>query len=254
MNKIDHHIHAEYSRDSSIKAKELVRSARELGYIVLAFTEHLDLLPWEAAINGIPNLQRYKQHISQLQVLNPDIHIICGIEVGDYHQVKQYADSILQIQPFDLVIGSVHFLSDRTNVAVPFDPLLSPRQITDYYEQNLRLVTDCDIHVLGHFGVFKRYYRSKPDESHCIDIITAIFDKLIERNIALEINLSSLRKPYAQTAPEIEYIRIYAKRGGKLISIGSDSHRMDHFDHYFDEVITPDLLADFTLIDPNNLH
>ncbi|MBM4403650.1 MAG: PHP domain-containing protein, partial [Candidatus Cloacimonetes bacterium] len=48
MYKTDYHIHAEYSIDSSIKARELIQLARELGYKTLAFTEHLDLLPWEA--------------------------------------------------------------------------------------------------------------------------------------------------------------------------------------------------------------
>ncbi len=253
MSKIDYHIHAEYSIDSSIKAIDLIRLARDLDYRALAFTEHLDLLPWEAGLYGIPNLTRYKQHITQLQIMNPDIRIVCGIEVGDYHRIKEYAANILQIQPFDLIIGSVHFLTDRTNVSVPLDPPLSPSQIRDYYEQNLCLVSECDIHILAHLGVFKRYYLVPPDESHCTNVINAIFDTMIERNIALEVNLSSMRKPYNQPAPELDYVQIYAQRGGKLISIGSDSHHLEHFDQYYDDIVTLDLLHNFTLLDPDHL-
>jgi histidinol-phosphatase (PHP family) len=201
-----------------------------LGYDAIAITEHLDLLPQELTVFGIPSMTRYKEYLSNLRFQFPQLQIVFGIEIGDYHRVKAMADGIVQAMNFDLILGSVHFVDSHLNIAVPFDPPLSPELITDYYEQNLQLVRDCDIHILAHLGVYKRYYQICPDETHCQSLIDAIFKTMIQKGIALEINYSSFRKTYKSLLPEPSYMQRYAQLGGKLVSIGSDSHRLRHFD------------------------
>ena len=60
-------------------------------------------------------------------------------------------------------------------------------------------------------------------------IIREIFSVLIERNIYLEVNLSSLNKPYQMIIPEPEMLEMYKEMGGKLICVGSDTHRINQF-------------------------
>ncbi len=230
MLKSDFHIHTEFSADSHVTQQQIVNLAIECGYSSIAITEHLDLSPQELTIYGIPSLTRYKASIFQLRKNNPQIKIHFGIEVGDFHTVKPWADRIIQAMDFDLILGSVHFVDQHLNIAVPFQPLLSPALITDYYEQNLALVETCDIHVLAHLGVYKRYYNAKPDETHCNSLIDKIFAVMIQKGIALEINFSSFRKTYQSLLPEPMYIRRYHQLGGKLVTIGSDSHKAEHFD------------------------
>lgn len=229
----DNHLHTEFSWDSALKAVPLIEKAISLGYTGITITEHLDLLPQEFCEYGVFALQRYREHIAKLRAEYPQISIQTGLEIGDYHSVRDFAKSLLDYAPVDFVIGSVHFLSDGTNVAIPLSAPLSPEQQRDYYRQNLALVTQCDIDVLGHLGVFKRYYRQTPDESNCRDLIAEIFAVMISRGIALEINYSAFRKDYRQLMPEPEYLDLYRGMGGKLFSVGSDSHHLDHFhDHY----------------------
>lgn len=231
--KADFHIHSDFSYDSKITGAALAARAIELGYDSIAITEHLDLLPHELTIFGLPSLTRYRASIMALRKQFPELDILFGIEIGDYHRVKPIADGIVQAMNFDLVLGSVHFVALHTNIAIPFKPLLSPALITDYYEQNLQMVENCDINVLAHLGVYKRYYPCMPDESHCQSLIDLIFTIMIERGIALEINFSSFRKTYQSLLPEPCYIERYASLGGKLITIGSDSHKLEHFnDNY----------------------
>lgn len=231
--KIDYHIHTEYSYDSKIKAIDVIDKAISMNYNAIAITEHLDLLPQELGIFGLPSLKHYRDSISELQISHPEITILCGIEIGDYHRVKDFARALIAPFAFDLVLGSVHFLTDNTNVAIPFSAPLGKSAQMDYYEQNLSLVTDCEIDVLAHLGVYKRYYDEAPDEAHCRHIVEAIFRTMIKREIALEVNFSSLRKRFPFVLPEPHYLDLYRNLGGRLFSIGSDSHRLDHFDDHY---------------------
>ncbi len=234
--KADYHLHTQYSWDSKLKAEDLINKAIELNYNLIAITEHLDLLPYELSRWGLPSFDKYVKHIASLKERHASapLRIICGIEVGDYHRVRDFARALLSELDLELTLGAVHFLGDNTNVAVPLAKPLSQTQIQDYYIQNLELVRACDIDVLAHLGVFKRYYRKAPDERACLPLIRDIFQTMIDRGIALEINFSGLRKPYGQTIPEPRYIDLYRALGGNLFTIGSDAHLLEHFDLHYD--------------------
>ena len=234
--KVDHHLHAEFSYDSRIKAGELAQRALELGYSLIAITEHLDLLPWELSHWGLPAFMRYIDHLRPLQskFAPKGLRIIRGVEVGDFHRVKSFADEFLAELDFELRLGSVHFLSDGTNVAIPFKRPLRKEDSEDYYKQNLTLTENCVFDVLGHLGVHKRYLTEEPPETHCEGVIRDIFSALISRNIALEINFSSLRKPYGRILPDQWQIDLYRDMGGTLFSIGSDSHLLEQFDQNYE--------------------
>ena len=47
---------------------------------------------------------------------------------------------------------------------------------------------------------------------------------MIDRNISLEINTSTLRKGHEHSMPDIELLSIYKDCGGTLVTIGSDAH------------------------------
>lgn len=225
----DYHLHTEYSWDSNLKAIDLINKAISLNYVAVAITEHLDLLPWELGENGLVSLRKYSDGINALKKAYPGLSILKGIEIGDYQAVRDFASALVKEFDFELILGAVHFLSDRTNIAIPLPHPLSPEQITDYYLLNLQLVSQCDIDVLAHLGVYKRYYRYAPDESMAVPVINDIFKTIIARGIALEINYSAYRKSYQRCLPEQWMLDLYIDMGGRLFSIGSDSHHIDHF-------------------------
>jgi histidinol-phosphatase (PHP family) len=227
----DYHIHTEYSYDSIIKAESLIDKAIAMDYKLIAITEHLDLLPWEVSGFGLPAYKKYVRQMGSYQEkFQTRLKLLCGLEVGDYHRVLPYARELLAELDVELITGAVHFLADRTNVAIPLPHALTADEIRDYYLQNLALVQDCDIDILAHLGVYKRYYTAEPDESACNWIWKDIFQCMIERGIALELNFSGLRKPYGRILPERGQIELYLGLGGKLVTFGSDAHQMEHFD------------------------
>lgn len=229
MTKYDFHLHTEYSYDSRMKGVELLSKAVNLDYDELAITEHVDLLPQELSIYGLPSLKQYAAYVSALQDQFQQIKLYCGVEMGDYHLLRDFAQDLIADFDFFPILGSVHFLTDHINVAIPMAEALSKAQIRNYYEHNLDLISTCNIDVLAHLGVYKRYYSVVPDESHVQELIQEIFRVMIARRIALEINFSSLTKPYAEVLPEPHYIELYRNLGGDLFSLGSDAHRIEHF-------------------------
>jgi histidinol-phosphatase (PHP family) len=234
--KYDYHIHTEFSHDSRLKGTDLAAKAIACSYDEIAITEHLDLLPHELSVCGLPSLTKYRTAVTKLQSEFPDLSILFGIEIGDYHRVKDFANSLVAETDFDIILGSVHFLSDNSNMAMPLKRELSKQQTIEYYKYNLELVSTCDFDVLAHLGVYKRYYPYVPDESYAIPILKDIFATMIERKIALEINFGPLRRGYANLHPENEHIELYMSMGGTLFSIGSDAHEIGHFDDFYNRV------------------
>ena len=228
----DYHLHTQYSWDSKLKAKDLIDKAISLNYTLIALTEHLDLLPWELSVNGLVSLKEYSAYVDMIKTQYPQLQIIKGIEIGDYHQVRDFALNLIQEIDLELILGAVHFLSDRTNVAVPLIRPLSDAQVKDYYLQNLALVSECEIDVLAHLGVYKRYYPQQPNEEHALSIIRDIFNIMIEKQIALEINYSPYRKDYGNCLPEPCFLELYKDMGGNLFTIGGDCHHLDHFNDF----------------------
>ncbi|MCB5271124.1 MAG: histidinol-phosphatase HisJ family protein [Candidatus Cloacimonetes bacterium] len=227
--KYDFHLHTQYSFDSRMTGDELLQKAVDLQYDEIAITEHLDLLPQELSIYGLPSLSKYQAYIKALQDKYPQVKLHKGIEIGDYHQVRDFAQNLIAAFDFFPILGSVHFVSEHLNVAIPLKKPLSPKEVEEYYLHNLKLASTCEIDVLAHLGVYKRYYENAPDESSALPILKDIFQVIIERGIALEINLSSLRKPYQEVIPEPLYLQMYRDLGGSLFSLGSDAHVLEGF-------------------------
>ena len=228
----DYHLHTQYSWDSRLQAIDLIDKAISLNYKAIALTEHLDLLPWELAVNGLLSLKEYSAYVDMIKTQYPQLQIIKGIEIGDYHQVQDFASNLVNEIDLELTLGAVHFLSDQINVAVPLARPLTDEQVKDYYMQNLVLVSECEIDVLAHLGVYKRYYDQQPNEKHILPIVKDIFNIMIDKQIALEINYSPYRKDYSHCLPEPCFLELYKDLGGKLFTIGGDCHHLDHFNDF----------------------
>jgi histidinol-phosphatase (PHP family) len=236
--KIDYHIHSTFSADAFSEMEDIVRKAIQRGYTEIAFTEHYDLLPSEIAVYGVPPYNKYQERIAELQQKYPGIKLLLGIEAGEMHLVQMLYDQITKYKKPDLLIASIHLLSDGKNTSVPFEIPLKSSETRDYYAENLKLVKLMDFDILGHLGIYKRYYKVHPkEEDACIDLIKEIFNEMIRKNIALEINYSGLRKTLHSLIPEPAHIQLYLDLGGKLLTIGSDAHHVDQFDDLYEEAI-----------------
>ncbi|OQY38194.1 MAG: hypothetical protein B6226_04000 [Candidatus Cloacimonetes bacterium 4572_65] len=234
--KKDYHIHSLQSPDSSLNPVELIKKAIKLNYETIAFTDHYEPTDPDESFHSALSFIEYLNYFHKLRDTYKDkINILAGVEIGEYHLAKSAVEDYFQGYRADVILGSVHVLEPKRYISMPFKPLLNQKEITAYYKSNLKLVEECDIDILAHLGIFMRY--DNHNITHVKPIIRDIFQVMIEKKIALEINYSGLRKSTRSIIPQISTVEQYATEGGSLISIGSDTHIIDHFDDHYDEAV-----------------
>ena len=171
------------------------------------------------------------------------INIKFGVELGlqpDYlKEISDYARSY----DFDFIIGSTHVVQHQ-DPAFPsyYEGISTEEGYRAYFNEiltSIRSFTNFDIY--GHIDYVIRYSKTK-DLNYCYGQYADIFDPIIETLIAngkgIEINTAGLDKGLKEQHPCTEFIRQYRKKGGEIITVGSDAHRPEdigrHFDHAAD--------------------
>ena len=67
------------------------------------------------------------------------------------------------------------------------------------------------------------------------DAAEKLFKKMIDKDIALEVNVSTLWKGLGFALPDRDFLSLYKECGGKLITVGTDSHSPEHIGECVDE-------------------
>ena len=73
-------------------------------------------------------------------------------------------------------------------------------------------------------------------------IIDKILETIIRQGIALEVNSAGIRKGLHVPMPNAEYVRRYYDKGGRMVTVGSDAHRVA--DVGADDLTVYDMLRD----------
>lgn len=232
---LDLHVHSQCSFDSDEKLNNYTEKARELGVPIIGFSEHYD---YDAFLDGedIPlcDIPKYTGYLKGLREDNASPEILCGIEFG-YRDtcVERYRQLIAQYD-FDYVINSVHTLSGRGDCF--HERFFSGKSIEesyrDYFEAVLESVNaDFDFQIVGHLGYVSRYRsceNSKINYSDYSDILDEILKCIIARGKCLEINAHT-GKTSGLSLPDTDIIIRYLQLGGKMLSYGSDAHKVGDF-------------------------
>lgn len=100
-----------------------------------------------------------------------------------------------------------------------------------------RLVTSYkNYSVLAHMDLVRRYLDKEVDLfEYSKDKIMKILKKVIADNKGIELNTSSVRYEINGFTPSIEILKLYHELGGKIITIGSDSHKPEHLGFHIKE-------------------
>lgn len=230
----DLHTHTQFSFDGAPESTpdSLCRRALEAGVSRLAITDHCDI---NGEVEGIYTPyaadEAWEAMAAAKEKYKGRLHLSLGIELGNAHQYPVEAAAVLAKHPYEFVIGSLHNLTD-----VPDFCMLRYEMMTDAHihrlfdrmlDETLEMISFDGLHTLGHLTYIHRYITlaQKPfDFKPHYDKITAIYQKLISRDMALELNVSTLWKGLGVSMPTLELLKLYRDVGGKLITVGSDAH------------------------------
>ena len=230
----DYHTHTHFSFDGDVTATHdaMCRRALEVGLSDLAFTDHCDI---NGDVEGIYTpYQADKAFAAMTEVKDKyagRLNVVRGIELGNPHQYPKEAAAVLAAHPYEYVIGSLHNLTGVPDFCFMKYEAMSDELIARLFsramDETLEVARFPGITTLGHLTYIHRYitlagrtFSFKP----FYEKITAIYDEIIRRDVALEINVSTLWKGLGISLPTMELLKLYVDHGGKLITIGSDAH------------------------------
>lgn len=240
MRRIDYHMHTWFSSDSNANPEEHVQKAIEMGLDEICFTDHYDVdYPGEKFELDII---KYTEYISKLKEKYKDkITIKIGIEMGLDPIHKNKINQLISSYPFDFVIGSIHAVGNTEFLEGGFFKGKTKQQAhTDYFNQCIACVDTFDcFNCFGHLDYIERYGiydDNSVDTEYFMDLIDLFLKKIIFKNKGIEVNTSGylLR---SEGFPKKSIIQRYYELGGRIITIGTDSHTSDRIGQHVDDVI-----------------
>lgn len=239
----DYHVHSYFSDDSDYEMEKLIIDAISMGLEEICITDHVDFgvkgdwrdlkeneVPDKNAVMNV-NFEKFFSEIEHLSVkYNNQIKVKIGMEFGiQMHTIPQFQE-LYDSYPFDFIILSIHQINNEEFWLYRYQQSKTDEQIYDgYYEELLNLVkTYKDYSILGHMDLIRRYVDKEADMfEHNKDIIEEILIQVIKDNKGIELNTSSKRYGINGLTPSIEILKLYHKLGGKIITVGSDSHNKE---------------------------
>lgn len=201
--KGDLHCHSDKSSDGQIPLEVLVKQAQNRGYSYLAVTDHAET---SGIVGGVTD-EGVDEHVSRIKKANRDLdgpELLAGVEANVQKDGSlDLTDNSLQ--KLDIVLAGVHSHFDL------------PRETMT--RRILEVIDNEYVDVLAHPTGRKLGERGGFDLDW-----EKLFSRARKTSTALEINASPSR-----TDLEDKLIKRGVEEGVKL-SIGTDSHRVNHLD------------------------
>lgn len=238
----DYHIHDNFSGDSVEDLENIVNQALKIGLKEIAITDHFEYDMDDLSSEWDIDLDIYVKTISELQKKYKDkIVIRIGLEVGAQPHTKDYIEGVLSKYPFDFIIISSHGINKKDIAYRKFFLGKTRREVQKLYFEtvlkNVELYNNFSVY--GHIDFITRYggeeFRKLEYEDNK-KIIDKILKTLISKKKGIEINTSGYRYGEERFYPSKEILKRYFELGGKILTVGSDSHRANDIAKDFDMV------------------
>lgn len=232
MKKVDQHVHTTISHDGESNMEGYIIMGKQLGYDELTFTEHYDdYTGVETKIKEL-NVDFYE---SQYKKFKNDrlVKTNFGIEIGLRPESVDKIKDMVSKHNFDFIIGSSHITCGK-DMAMDksfFTGLSRKEAYLKYFNEvleNIKLY-DNEFDVYGHLDYVVRYggyYDKSISYREFSEILNKILINLIMKEKGIEINTSGLRYGLGSTHPNQEILNRYKELGGKIVTIGSDAHKI----------------------------
>jgi histidinol-phosphatase (PHP family) len=174
--------------------------------------------------------------------------VLFGIEADYYKGYETFLPEWLAAQPFDLVIGSVHYINNWGFDNPEYLNVWETVELTEAWRRYFDLIAalaDTRLYdVVGHLDIPKKFGHRLPD-AVMRELAPSVMDRIAAAGMAVELNTSGLRNPSAEIYPSPLLLRL-ARERGIPICFGSDAHRPDHVGFAFDLAVAAAREAGYT--------
>jgi histidinol-phosphatase (PHP family) len=232
--KTDYHMHSSYS-DGRSAPEDYIAPAITAGLSEIGFSEHLtlfkDLEDWN--MNPV-NISPYINHLEELRKNTDNIKIKIGLEVDYFEGKEEEIRSYLKVLPLDYIIGSVHYLGEKTVDLGPefYEGKSIDRLFESYFESVVTAISSELFDIIAHCDLI-RIYGYKPDMN-----LEPLYKKLARamktHNVAFEVNTNGRNRPLADFYPDRRFLHIFREENVP-VCVNSDAHMPSRVGQYFDE-------------------
>jgi histidinol-phosphatase (PHP family) len=238
---IDYHLHGNFSGHGQGDLAEYVEAALAKGFVEIGFSDHLPLAvnpdPYHAMLEE--KLPLYVERVLSLRErYRGRITIKLGIEADYLEGYETETKRLLASQPFDYVIGALHFLGDwhftsKAGIArfANEDPVTA---FPKYFEKLERMIETGLFDIVAHPDALRRgaFQPARSMEKEHREVARL----LAARGMAIEINTGGIRRNAGSVYPERGFFAACAEAGVPA-TLGSDSHSPADVGRDFDAAI-----------------
>jgi histidinol-phosphatase (PHP family) len=250
---IDYHTHTAVTIDSNSTVDECCRRASELGLAEIAFTNHIILgnSDYCMSLSGLMDLW---EQIQICQQNYPELKLRLGAEM-DYFEGREEEISVIIHsyesnigQPFDFVMGAVHYLRGIFFSSDIYAPNLFLRQRIDdpvdknnflevlyseYFDLVSKAIRSGLFDVIAHIDLIRKFtddLSPRLSFENYRDSAEKVVQALIESRVGVEINTKGLTRKLKELYPSDKLLSLYIERAKErhvepIITLGSDSHQ-----------------------------
>jgi histidinol-phosphatase (PHP family) len=236
----DYHMHSRFSGDNTSEMEGMCRAALFKGIPEICFTEHFDVNPNEPNCGRFP-LEEWAAELERCRDLFIGrLSIRSGLEIGEQHTAPDLVAALVARYPFDLLIGSLHWIGDRIVFDAGFFDRPMEEAYRSYFQELERMTRTGAFQVLGHLDVVARTGHEIYGEYDPLKFEEAIREVLrncIGRGIVPEINAGAVNRSLRRLMPGLETLQWYVEMGGDRVVLGSDAHRPEHVGMNLDKAL-----------------
>ena len=188
MKKItaDYHLHSDVSPDCKTPMEESCEAAIQKGLTELTFTEHMEMFSGNFKRYPVSYMQQYFGNLARCrEKFAGKLVLKAGVELGQGQLDREWEKTIIDLFPFDFIIGSVH--------------------------------------KMDNVDMGKMAFADEAQTKRIIQLMP-ILRRLAERGKALEINTSGIRQSPKEALPSVQILKMFKEAGGRYLTVGSDAH------------------------------
>jgi histidinol-phosphatase (PHP family) len=237
-----YHVHSRWS-DGKSEIPALLEAARAAELDEIGISDHYTLAPGGATVSWSMPLDRLAEYVAEVHAAaaraGAGLIVRCGIEADYFPEQEAALRELLAAQPFDYVIGSVHFVD---GFAVDGNPahweVLGPAEretvFRGYWERISGLARSRLADIVGHIDLTKKFgVRPAIDLSREID---AALDAVAAAGMAVEVNTAGWHTASREAYPEPALLRACRERGIPTL-INADAHAPAFLTRDFDRAV-----------------
>ncbi len=232
----DYHMHSKVSFDAHDSGASMAQAAAARGLKEICFTDHFDYTP---EMDMVFDTAVYNAEYDHLEV--PGLLIRRGMEFGLTPDNAEQLKKDLTRRHFDFVLGSVHLVD---GVDIYLEPYWADKTYDEAVRAHLETTLEAvrvheDYDVLGHLTYIAKTRGNPRKEllryADHKSIMDEIMMELVKREKGMELNTSGIDR-CGGPLPTLDYFRRFRELGGRIITVGSDSHDVARVGQYTHEM------------------